>query len=136
MKIPLLGISMRNAGYIAIDRKNPKNAIKSMNKAAIRIRNGASVLVFPEGTRSPDGNLQSFKKGAFHLALKSGCDIIPVAVVGSNLIAPKGRLRIKKGKITINIGAPIPIKEYSKTEMNKLISKAYDTISNLLNCNH
>ena len=62
MKIPLLGFAMKRAGYIGIEREDPRKAVESMKAAAERINNGASVLIFPEGTRSPDGKLQDFKR--------------------------------------------------------------------------
>jgi 1-acyl-sn-glycerol-3-phosphate acyltransferase len=128
MKIPLLGITMRKAGYLSVDRDDTRNAIKSMDMAAEKIRNGASVLVFPEGTRSEDGHVQAFKKGGFHMALKAGCDIVPVAIVNSRAIVPKGSLRINKGTIKMNIGKPIPLKDYSKRDINDLIERTREAI--------
>lgn len=128
MKIPLLGITMRQAGYINIDRGDPRKAVKSMNSAAERIRNGSSVLIFPEGTRSEDGRIGTFKKGGFHLALKSGCDIVPVTIVNSKGIVPKGNLRVNRGTIDMNIGRPIPVKDYSKKDINKLIERTRDSV--------
>jgi 1-acyl-sn-glycerol-3-phosphate acyltransferase len=126
MKLPFFGAAMKRAAYISSDRKHPRKAIKSMNEAAEKIKNGASVLIFPEGTRSQDGLLQTFKSGGFHLALKSGTDIVPVAIVDSHLIVPKGSLRIKKGNILMNIGRSIPTRDYSKKEMNQLMDRVRD----------
>lgn len=123
MKIPLLGPAMKRAGYISIDRANPRKAIKSMNEAAEKIRKGASVLIFPEGTRSQDGQLLPFKKGGFTLALKSGCDIVPITIDGSRRIAPKGSLRINKGSFNLHIGKPIPVSGYTKKNIGELIEK-------------
>ena len=128
MKIPLLGVTMRKAGYLSIDREDTRNAIKSMDLAAEKIRNGASILVFPEGTRSEDGHVQAFKKGGFHLAFKAGCDIVPVAIVNSRAIVPKGSLRINKGTITLNVGRPIPVRDYSKTDINDLIERTREAV--------
>ena len=132
MKIPLFGTAMKRAQYISIDRGDPRMAILSMNEAAEKIKNGAYVLIFPEGTRSVEGNVQDFKKGGFHLALKSGCDIIPLAVIGSSDIAPKGSLRIKRGTIILNIGKAIKAKEYSKSEMDQLIMHTRESIISLM----
>ena len=101
-----------------------------MNEAAEKIKDGASVLIFPEGTRSLDGRLQSFKNGGFHLAIKSHCDIVPVAIVDSHLIVPKGSLRIKKGMIRMNIGRPIPTDDYTKKDMNRLMDLVRDALIN------
>ena len=132
MKIPLLGITMRRAGYISIDRGDARKAIKSMDSAAEKIRTGSSVLIFPEGTRSEDGMVGKFKKGGFHLALKSGCDIVPVAIVNSKRIVPKGSLRINRGTIDMNIGSPIPVKDYLKKDINKLIERTREAVINSL----
>jgi 1-acyl-sn-glycerol-3-phosphate acyltransferase len=132
MKIPLLGWAMKGARYISIDREDGRKAIISMNKAAERIRNGASVLIFPEGTRSEDGVVGEFKKGGFLLALKSGCDIVPVAIDGSRNIVPKGSRKVNKGTIFFNIGKPIPVVECSKREMNQLMEKVRDEVVGMM----
>ena len=123
MRIPLLGPAMKRAGYIGIERDDPRKAIKSMNLAAERIRGGASVLIFPEGTRSLDGRLGSFKKGGFNLALKSGCDIVPVAISGTARIVPKGSLKIEKGNVGFVIGRPIPLAGYSRRNVAQLMDE-------------
>jgi 1-acyl-sn-glycerol-3-phosphate acyltransferase len=132
MKLPFFGSAMKRAGYISIDRENPRKAVKSMNEAAKKIKDGASVLIFPEGTRGQDGRLQPFKPGGFHLALKSGSDIVPVGIVDSHLIVPKGSLRIKKGNITMNIGRSIPTHDCSKKDMNQLMDRIRAAMSNEL----
>lgn len=125
MRIPVLGFAMKQARYIAIDRANPRQAVKSMNEAAERIRAGASVVVFPEGTRSEEGRLQSFKRGGFLLALKSGCDVVPVTVQGSHRIAPKGSLRMRPGRVTLTIGQPISVEGYGKKSVNELMERVH-----------
>jgi len=132
MRIPILGRAMRSAGYISLDREDSRKAIISMNMAAEKIRNGASVLIFPEGTRSEDGVVREFKKGGFHLALKSGCDIVPVAVVKSRDIVPKGSLKVNKGVIYFRIGGAIPVADCSKKDMNALIEKVRDAVVGLM----
>jgi len=121
MRIPLFGFAMRKAGYIGIERGDMKKAIKSMNVAAEKVKGGVSILIFPEGTRSTDGRLQSFKKGGFHLAHKSGCDIVPVTITNSYRIVPKGSLKINKGSIDMQIGKPISVKGYTKKNISQLI---------------
>ena len=132
MKIPILGRAMKSAGYISLDREDNRKAIVSMNMAADRIRNGASVLIFPEGTRSEDGVVREFKKGGFHLALKSGCDIVPVAIVKSRDIVPKGSLKVNKGTIYFGIGRAIPVTDYSKRDMNALMKKVRDAVVGMM----
>ncbi|MFO7785862.1 MAG: lysophospholipid acyltransferase family protein [Thermodesulfobacteriota bacterium] len=128
MRIPVLGFTMKRARYIAIDRSNPRKAVQSMNEAAERIKAGTSVVVFPEGTRSEDGRLQSFKRGGFLLALKSGCELVPVTIDGSNRVAPKGSLRIRPGRISMTIGKPISLDGYSKKNVDELMARAHDAM--------
>ena len=128
MNLPIFGPATRRAGYIGIERDNPRKAVKSMNQAAERIKNGASVLIFPEGTRSPDGRLGQFKKGGFSLAVKSGCDIVPVAISGSHRIAPKGSLRIKKGSFSLSIGKPISLAGYTKRKIPQLMDQVREAM--------
>ncbi len=128
MRIPLFGFAMKRAKYIAIDREEPRKAVKSMNEAANKIKEGASMLIFPEGTRSEDGMLQPFKTGGFRLALKAGCDVVPVAITDSRNIVPKGSLKINKGSIGMSIGRPISVKDYSKKDMDKLMAQVREAI--------
>jgi len=129
MRLPIFGLAMRRAGYIGIERDDPRKALKSMQVAAERIRNGASVLIFPEGTRSEDGRLQSFKPGGFHLAIRSGCDIVPVAITGSRDIVPKGSLRIRKGTIRVVVGREIPLKGQTKKNMGQVMERVRNAMA-------
>jgi 1-acyl-sn-glycerol-3-phosphate acyltransferase len=132
MKIPLFGLTMRRAKHIGIVREDPRRAIQSMNEAIKRIKNGVSVLIFPEGTRSLDGELQPFKKGGFNLALRSGCDILPVAIRDSYRIILKGTLRINKGSFDMQIGKPISIEGYSRKNLTQLMDRVGEAIRNLM----
>jgi 1-acyl-sn-glycerol-3-phosphate acyltransferase len=108
--IPILGWSLAMCGFIPIDRSNRGSAIRSLRKAANRMREGVSLLVFPEGTRGPGGGeLLPFKKGAFHLALQAGVPIVPVVVIGTDTIMTKGSIRVGHGKIRVRIGEPIEL---------------------------
>ncbi|MFH1147492.1 MAG: lysophospholipid acyltransferase family protein [Pseudomonadota bacterium] len=106
-QIPVFGFAMRRAGYLPVDRSHPKNAMKSLEEAAQRITEGKSVLIFPEGTRSHDGKLLPFKPGGIILALKSQCPIIPMAIMGTRDILPRGSLLAKPGRVEIRIGQRI-----------------------------
>lgn len=102
-RIPLFGFAMRRTDYIPVDRSDRKKAILSMTEAARRVREGTSVIVFPEGTRSPDGALLPFKKGAFMLAIDAESPIVPIAIVGSHQVMPKHSRWIHGGQIQVNI---------------------------------
>ena len=122
-KIPIFGYAMKRAGYISIDRSNRKSAFLSLKKAAQLIRNGVSVIIFPEGTRSSDGTISSFKKGGFVLAVDAGVPIVPVIIHGSRQIMPKNTLSIKSGTVTLQIQDPIETIEFNRKTKDKLLQK-------------
>jgi 1-acyl-sn-glycerol-3-phosphate acyltransferase len=126
--IPIFGAAMKTAGYIEIDRNNHEKAMQSMDEAALRIREGKSVMTFPEGTRSRDGEIKPFKQGTFHLALKSGVPIVPVSIIGSGQIMPKRSLKITPGKVKLIIGKPVDVKNYNLENRQELISKVRNII--------
>ena len=121
--IPFFGWALAVAGHILIDRSNRSNAIRSLEAAAVRIRNGVNVIVFPEGTRSRSGELQSFKRGGFHLAIAAQVPVIPVTVSGSQQITPKRSLRIESGTVKILYGKPIPTEGLVKEDRNALMEQ-------------
>lgn len=106
-KIPVFGWQLRIGPYILIDRENPTKAMESLEKARKKIEKGASVLLFAEGTRSKDGNIQPFKRGAFTLATRSGKKIVPLTIKGTFEILPKKKFRIKPGLVKLIIDKPI-----------------------------
>ncbi|MEA3471091.1 MAG: lysophospholipid acyltransferase family protein [Thermodesulfobacteriota bacterium] len=122
-KIPIFGIACEKVGHIYIDRGNSKKAQKSLKAAGEKIRAGSSVVFFPEGTRSPDGKLQPFKKGGFVMALEAKVPILPVTVVGGRKILPKKSLRILPGNMKIIMHEPIPVNEYTYETKERLIEQ-------------
>ncbi len=126
--IPVFGAAMRSAGYIEIDRSNHEKAMQSIDEAALRIRGGKSIMTFPEGTRSRDGEIKSFKQGSFHLAIKSGVPIVPVSIIGSGRIMPKRSLRIKPGQIKMVIGKPMDVTHYDIEQRHELIARVRNEI--------
>ena len=107
-RIPLFGSAMRRAGYIPLDRSDGRKALKSMKLAAERIAAGASVVIFPEGTRTVDGSLLPFKRGAFLLASKAGVPVVPFTINGSREINPRNRRELNPGTIGVSFAAPVP----------------------------
>lgn len=125
-RIPLLGLAMRRAGYILVDRADHDRAMQSMRLAAERIRSGTSILIFPEGTRSCDGSLQfPFKKGGFHLAMDAGVPIVPITVRGTRAILPKHSFRVRPGTITLVIGRPVSPRGH---DVSSLMEDVYKSI--------
>jgi 1-acyl-sn-glycerol-3-phosphate acyltransferase len=127
-RIPLFGRAMRGAGYISIERKDRKKAIQSLKEAAVRIRNGVSVMIFPEGTRSPDGNIGEFKKGGFILAWDAGVSIVPIVINGTWAIMSRDSLKITPGKVRLTILPVVNVANYSKTDKLKLIEDVREKI--------
>jgi 1-acyl-sn-glycerol-3-phosphate acyltransferase len=126
--IPIFGAAMRSAGYIEIDRQNREKALQSLDEAALRIREGKSIMTFPEGTRSRSGEIKPFKQGTFHLAIKSGVSIVPVSIIGSGQIMPKRSLKISSGKVKLVIGKPIDVKNYILENRQELIGAVRNVI--------
>jgi 1-acyl-sn-glycerol-3-phosphate acyltransferase len=127
--IPVFGRALARTGAIAIDRKNFVRAMRSIQDASRRIREGKSVMTFPEGTRSMDGRIHPFKKGVFHLALKAGVPIVPVTIVGSGGIMPKKSLRVHPGHVTLVIDKPIDVSRYTEETLDDLLNRVYDVIA-------
>jgi 1-acyl-sn-glycerol-3-phosphate acyltransferase len=107
-RIPILGRGMLARSFIPVDRRNREQALEAVEKGAEALKAGKSFLVYPEGTRSPDGRLQRFKKGVFVMAIKAGAPIVPISVSGSNKIMPKGKFVMRPGGVRITFHEPIP----------------------------
>ena len=122
-KIPIFGYAMKRAGYISIDRSDRESAIESLNKAVKIIRDGVSVIIFPEGTRSRTNTVQPFKKGGFFLAVDSGVPVIPIIIHGTGRIMPKKQMSIKPGNVTLEIEKPINSSDYTRKTKDDLIEK-------------
>jgi 1-acyl-sn-glycerol-3-phosphate acyltransferase len=105
---PVIGGYLYFGGHIGVDRVNPFKAKQSLKRAAQRIREGLSVAVFPEGTRSRDGRLQPFKRGSFVLAQDAGVPVVPVSLIGVKALVPRGLVRARPGRVTLRIHAPVP----------------------------
>lgn len=127
-RIPLFGKAMRNAVYIEIDRQHHERALQGIDEAARKIREGKSVMSFPEGTRSWDGKIKPFKQGMFYLAIKSGVPIVPISIIGASEIMSKRSLRVNTGKITMVIDKPIDVRGYTIETRDALIGKVHEVI--------
>jgi 1-acyl-sn-glycerol-3-phosphate acyltransferase len=117
MKIPLLGKAMEMGKFVPVSRANSReDAQRSVEAAADALNSGLHITVFPEGTRSPDGRLLPFKKGAFFLAEGTGAPIIPVVISGTERMMPKGSPRITPGEAYIRFLPPIRPQDASSRE--------------------
>lgn len=124
-KLPGIGIGCEKVGHIFIDRTDHDSAIKSLNEAKKKIINGTSIIFFPEGTRSFDGSIRDFKKGAFKMALDLDLPILPVTIIGTKAILPNKTLDLFPGKVSMRIHEPILIESYSDVNIDELVKKAH-----------
>lgn len=132
-RVPLFGRAMRRAGHVFIDRGDRSQAVEAMTQAGERMREeGLSLGLFPEGTRSPEGRLQPFKKGAFVLAIDTQTDLAPVAVEGGAAILPKGRRRLESRPIRIRCGRRMPLEGKGHEDRDEVLREARDAIASML----
>ena len=128
LKLPIFGYALYASRNIFIDRSNTTSAIESINKGFDRLPNGVSVMVFAEGTRSPDGQIHEFKKGGFITAVRLKIPILPVTINGSRRVMRKGSFTLKPGKIQVVIGDPIDTSSYTTDTVQELIGKMRQAI--------
>ncbi len=124
---PVLGSVMRTLGMLPVDRDDPMKSIDVLNKA---VNAGHSVIIFPEGTRSRDGSLLPFKKGAFVVAIEMGFPIVPVIVKGTRTVMPKGGyLSIHPGDVEIVVKPPIPTAGLAYEDRDRLLEAVREIIA-------
>lgn len=128
-KIPGVGFGSKKVGHIFLDRSNSRVALESLNDAKKKLVDGTSVVIFPEGTRSIDGQIQNFKKGAFKLALDLGLPILPITIIGTKDILPTGTVNLMPGCAKMIIHKPIDIQQYNEDQMKEIIQVARDIIA-------
>lgn len=125
-KIPVIGWSMSLAGYVGIERERASSAYKSIEAAAEKVKNGTSVLIFPEGTRSATGELLPFKRGSFLLAVKSDVPVIPISIQGTKDIMKRSSILINPSRINVVIGKPIPTAGVDEKALMEEVRKAIE----------
>lgn len=129
--IPFLGWLMKANGHIAIDRSSGRKALNSLKEAALKVRNGQNIVIFPEGTRSRDGKLQPFKKGVFHLCTRTGVPIIPIYILGTYNVLKPDTLSIKPGRVYVKIGKAISTADYPNNKAGELMNDLRERILGL-----
>lgn len=122
-RVPFIGWYIAMAGHLKIDRGDRASAVALLREAARRVRAGTNVLVFPEGTRSADGRLLPFKKGVFHLAIEAGVPIVPIRVLGSQRLIPKGGWRLGSGHVEVLFAPQIPTAGLTREELPSLMER-------------
>jgi 1-acyl-sn-glycerol-3-phosphate acyltransferase len=128
-KWPIVGQAFRLARFIPVNRRERDSAIGSLEKAIEALRAGQAFLIYPEGTRSPDGRLQDFKKGAVVMAVKAGVPIVPMACSGAHRVMEKRSLSIHPGEILVEFLEPIDASAYSFEERDALNQRVHDALA-------
>jgi 1-acyl-sn-glycerol-3-phosphate acyltransferase len=131
-RIPFLGWHLKWAGHLPVDRSNARHRLQSMNEGARTIaQRHVSMLLFPEGGRSPQG-LREFKEGAAYMAIKAGVPIVPVAIRGMRTLLPMGSIHIRSGKVRVCVGAPIPTAHLKLSDRLELTQRLHDEVAAML----
>jgi 1-acyl-sn-glycerol-3-phosphate acyltransferase len=127
--IPLLGWQMRVAGDVEVERGNKESARRAMEELRERLGRKLSVLVFPQGTRSPDGTVGEFREGAFRLAIEAGVDVVPLAVAGTAESLPKGSIAFRETKATVTVLPPVPTQGLTVEDAPRLAERVRGEIA-------
>ena len=135
-KVPLLNLWMMMLYCLFLDRKDTKQGLKTILTAIEHIKQGISIFVFPEGTRSKDGKMQAFKAGAFKIATKTGCPIIPVVMSGTADIFENHLPFIKSGPVVVTIGEPIDVNSLDKDEKKHISDYTHKIMEDMLVVNN
>ncbi|PYU23676.1 MAG: 1-acyl-sn-glycerol-3-phosphate acyltransferase [Acidobacteria bacterium] len=127
--IPIVGAAFRLAQFVPVNRANPAQAAASIDRAAEHMKKGLSFLVYPEGTRSPDGRLLPFRRGVFALAIQAGVPVVPVACSGAHRVVPKNSYRISPGEVVVRFCPAIDAAEYPLDRRNELSTRVHAAIA-------
>jgi 1-acyl-sn-glycerol-3-phosphate acyltransferase len=131
IRIPIFGQALRITGNVRVVRTQTARDIERIRKGMARRAKEVSVMFFAEGTRSRDGALHPFKKGAFATAIGFGLPVLPVAVAGTRPIWPKGKLRLRRGTVAIEVGEPIPIDGLTFEDRGSLRDRTHAVVAEL-----
>lgn len=131
-RVPVFGWAFGMSRHVAIDRQNRSRALEALKRAAAESSDGVSFVVMPEGTRSRDRKLMPFKKGGFHLAIDTGLPILPVGIVGSERLMPKGTWWILPGAIHVNVRPSVSVAGWSKDRLEELVERVRAEIKSAL----
>lgn len=131
-RIPLVGFSCRVSGHIYVDNSTPSHTRETMATAEKRLSGGMSVVVFPEGSRTKDGSMHAFRRGAFQLAMEFALPVVPVTIDGAYKVMPRGAVLPRYGVIRLTIHKPIFAPEGGRHELSSLMKESYDAVASAL----
>jgi 1-acyl-sn-glycerol-3-phosphate acyltransferase len=130
-RVPVVGHAMRAGGFIGVDRKDKSRARDALTAAVRELRSCASVLIFPEGTRSPSGRVGEFQRGGFLIALRSGRPIVPVGIQGSFDVQPRKTWTVRPGRILVRYGRPVDVTAYGVRGLEELAQRVRQRVAEL-----
>jgi 1-acyl-sn-glycerol-3-phosphate acyltransferase len=128
-RIPILSTAMRLAKFVPVDRADKEAAVASVNVALGVLKEGLSLAVYPEGTRSPDGRLKPFKKGTFALAIEAGVPIVPVSISGAQHLMRKGEWTMRPGEIVVRFGPSVDASQYTMERRMELLERVEELVA-------
>ncbi len=131
-RLPFVGRFMEQMGMVFVDRADRREAARTVGRAVERLRQGRSILSFPEGTRTPDGRVRRFKPATFAAALDAGAPVVPVALEGAARVLPRDSIRLRPGLIRVRIGEPIPTAGMTREDRAELASRVQREVERLL----
>ena len=129
---PIVGWHLRRSGQICVDQQNPATSIGSIRSALKGLKSGMPLVIFPEGGRTPDGEVKPFLPGAFFLAIKAQVDIVPVALVGTYELLPMNTYHIKSRPLEMRVGGPISTSGYTLRNMEELSDRVHEAVQGLV----
>jgi 1-acyl-sn-glycerol-3-phosphate acyltransferase len=131
LSYPIVGWHLKRSGQICIDQQNPARSVGSIRSALKSLKGGMPFVIFPEGGRTPDGQIKPFLAGAFFLAIKAQVDVVPVALVGTYELLPMNTYHIKCGPLEMRVGEPISTAGYTVRNMEALSEKVHKAVEDL-----
>ena len=130
-KLPFIGYMMKRMGMVFVERGNARKSAHSVKATLDKIKDGAKMVGFPEGTRSQTGKIGEFKKGLIMIAVKSGIDIVPVGLQNVYNVWPRNNYAFRSGKVKAIIGEPISTLGYNETNVSELVEKVKQNVASL-----
>jgi len=131
LSYPIVGWHLKRSGQICVDQQNPAGSIGSIRSALKSLRAGTPLVIYPEGGRTPDGQIKPFLPGAFFLAIKANVDIVPIALIGTFELLPMNTYHIKSQPLEMRVGDPISTAGLTGHDMQKLSEKVQKAVSDL-----
>ena len=131
LSYPIIGWHLRRSGQVCIDQQKPTQSIAHIRSAVKSLQGGMPLVIFPEGGRTPDGDIKPFMPGAFYLAIKAQADIVPIALIGTYQLLPMNTYHIRSRPLEMRVGQPIPTTGYSLREMETLSAKVHQAMESL-----